>query len=137
MFSPQGVFYGGKNKGKWLSDYSVEPNYLRWMYWHLDLGDTKDQMILRELRRRREPIEDGLNNQDKRDEKAGTQRVPVSRQFPSSVNLSIMLEIIRSGRQSLSKRHHPDVGGDLEMMKQINITADALSDWLTAQGVGK
>lgn len=142
MISDQGFFTGGKYKGVSITAVSVVPaDYLRWLYWMLDLGAVADRQILSELSRRGEFHEDAKNNQKGRDaahEKKAQESQSRSRQRTHSsppparsqqIGRILLAEIITAGRQALAKRHHPDIGGDAEKMKAINITADAGLEW--------
>lgn len=141
MISPEGFFTKGKYQGYSIrASAIIPPDYLRWLYWMLDLGTEADKQILSELNRRGEPNTDAKNNQagrdvfhkaqapgGKRTHRASSASAP--RSLPS-VDKKILEEIIAAGRQALAKRHHPDVGGDGEKMKAINIAADTALEWV-------
>lgn len=100
----------GRYKGARL-DALPEP-YLTWL---LTLGDL------------REPLCAALRAEyDRRH----------ARRTPPRAALAVVPEvaaaIIGAGVKVLARRHHPDVGGDVEAMQQINATADALRKWAGA-----
>jgi hypothetical protein len=143
MVLTDGTLSKGKYSGKRISDPEVTAQYLRFLYWQCDFGAAIDDAIGRELARRKEPLTDATNNQQScdaaRDRRAQEQRAwragqgrghaPIT-QGSLSVNKDIFAEIITAGRQALAKRNHPDVGGDSEKMKSINIAADAALEWV-------
>lgn len=145
----KGVFTQGKHVGKSISSPDVSAAYLRMVMWHGDFGSHVDDVIKAELTRRGEVHFDAKYNQAYRSERrqqAMRERVyeafqekiggaARSQGTPQPKNTSAptlsqsqlgMIEVINAGRQALAKRHHPDVGGDAEKMKQVNQAADAL-----------
>lgn len=144
MLSSDGIFKGGKHKGERLSSPNINPSYLRFLYWQCDFGKDVDDMLIRELEHRNEPVFDDVNNQEsyeaarelreakrqewlrRKGEKQSPPPPPPKRPAFQPISREIMNEIVIAGRQALAKRNHPDVGGDPEKMKQINITADRM-----------
>lgn len=45
-------------------------------------------------------------------------------------------EDVKRARRRLARLHHPDVGGDVALMQQINVAADFLLDGVRPAGVG-
>lgn len=43
-------------------------------------------------------------------------------------NMPWIERLIQAGYRELAKRHHPDVGGDTNSMKEVNAAADKLRD---------
>ena len=50
--------------------------------------------------------------------------------------IPVLLEIVAEGRRSLARQCHPDVGGDLEKMKHVNVTADFLEAQIRTLAAG-
>ena len=50
------------------------------------------------------------------------------REAQAEANMTMAEKIIYSGYRSLCKEHHPDVGGDEELMKELNLTKEALDN---------
>jgi hypothetical protein len=48
------------------------------------------------------------------------------RRLEVRVDPAIAHELVTAGLHVLTKRHHPDLGGDLEIMKRVNLVAEAL-----------
>lgn len=143
MILTDGTLSKGKYAGLNISSSKVTAQYLRFLYWQCDFGAAIDEMISREISRRKEPLTDATNNQQACDA-ARDRRAQEQQQWRSSqgrnhapvtagslkVDKDVFAEIITAGRQALAKRNHPDVGGDAEKMKAINIAADAALDWM-------
>jgi hypothetical protein len=135
MVGADGFLKGGKYSGLKASD--VPPDYLRFLYWQCDFGDEVDARIMAEIKRRGVAPTDKNNNQQSCDA-ARARRDAERRNYSNGqsgnssaslrsskpINKEMLSEIISAGRQALAKRNHPDVGGDAEKMKLINITAD-------------
>lgn len=97
----------GKHRGKELRD--IPESYLLWLYREADLDTDLEHALLEELERR------GW----------GEVILPAPRACPYP---SVARELVASGLRVLAVKHHPDKGGDLELMKQVNATADWLRD---------
>ena len=103
----------GKFKGSRLTE--IESSYLVWC---LEKADSMTPSL-------RQAIRDELGNRYGR---------PASSAPPSSLsrkacpNSALAVDIISHGLRALSKKHHPDVGGDTAVMQTLN----AVSDWLKA-----
>lgn len=137
----KGVFTQGKHAGKSVSNPDVSADYLRMAMWHGDFGSHVDDAIKAELTRRGEIHFDAKYNMTYRSERRQQKnRERVQQAFQekmggsskpalsttSSVDKKALEDLVSAGRQALAKRHHPDVGGDSEKMKQVNQAADAL-----------
>jgi hypothetical protein len=93
----------GKYRGTDISE--VPESYLCWMI------DAMERKSLRELAR------DELN---RRAEQHQYRNLP-------QVNFdSITMEIIRAGYKALAQRYHPDHGGDLAKMQELNAAMERL-----------
>jgi hypothetical protein len=94
----------GKHKGTKISE--LPDDYLQWLL-SLDL---------------REPLKSAVENEYQERECADNDGVP-------GVNVLVIDEIVSAGVRALSKKYHPDVGGDHRKMVSINQTAD----WIREQ----
>lgn len=52
--------------------------------------------------------------------------MPSPSSVPDGVSLEIASQIISEGRRALTRRHHPDIGGDPSVMLSVNVTYDFL-----------
>jgi Putative quorum-sensing-regulated virulence factor len=94
----------GKYRGLDVTDAPTQ--YLQWL---------ADQDWLRNSLR--SAIEDELERRAGMGSRSGP---------PVKINTKIADSIIRAGVRAMSKTHHPDLGGDHELMVRINTTADTL-----------
>lgn len=60
------------------------------------------------------------------------QRELERRRVAAEANLALAEQIIREGYRALSKKLHPDIGGDEEKMKELNNDRDRLVQLLKA-----
>jgi hypothetical protein len=96
--------------------------YLRWFEkWYGTDADDPDEELLEavqaELQRRA-----GDRHTQEPPKPPDRQRVPVG------VRPELARQIVSEGRRALARKHHPDVGGNTEIMQSVNATAD----WLEA-----
>ncbi len=108
----------GKHDGEHLS--AVPVGYLKWMLKELDLESYEREAVTKELKRR------GAFGSNPDDSKRNSPPPPPRKKVPAGVTPEIILQIVVAGRRALAARLHPDVGGDLEAMKRVNLTADFL-----------
>lgn len=66
--------------------------------------------------------------QAQRDEQRRRQSMQHNGRRPEMATSARMLEIIAAGRRALAARHHPDQGGDAEIMRAVNVTADYMEE---------
>ena len=115
----------GKHSGVLFKDIPLP--YLRWFCkWYGTEADDPDEDLLqsvqKELKRRDNP-------QPRQERKREQQKPPRTERIPIGVHPRIALELVSEGRRALARKYHPDVPfGDLESMKQVNATADWLTD---------
>ena len=104
------IFPFGKYKGYDLQD--IDDGYLWWVVDNCQkLNARLKHTILDELARR-----DEMGSRDRR--RGKVPRVPV------------LLNIVAAGRRALSLKHHPDCGGSVAVMQEINAAADYLETHL-------
>ncbi len=77
----------------------------------------------------REPLASALNREAARraGESSGSNGAytgPIH--HPAGVDPEIASELVTAGYRVLAQRYHPDVGGEVERMKRVNVTAEAL-----------
>jgi hypothetical protein len=95
----------GKFKGRDLRD--VDGNYLDWLS-SIELRPALAKAVAAERFRR-------------------IMADSASERFAlSAEQRSVAKEIIESGRRSLAARHHPDRGGSLATMQNVNVVSDVL-----------
>ncbi len=102
----------GKHKG-WPLD-ALPTNYLDWL---LGLGTL------------REPLASGIRQERARRDSGAASHTP-----PRQLDAAIAQELVTAGYRVLAQRHHPDAGGEVEMMKRVNVTAEALRRMLAVSG---
>jgi len=105
----------GKYQGYDLAD--IPTSYLRWLVEHVDLyGELADEveaeLAARACAQRQVSAAGGLAIQ------VAPEDVPLVR------------EIIERGYKAAVRVHHPDAGGNAEIMKRLNILADSLRSQL-------
>jgi uncharacterized protein (DUF3820 family) len=107
----------GKHKGKAVWD--IPSDYLCWLE-RQDWVDPDLAWIIREELRSR-----------------GIGRDPEPEPAPKGITLFIddddvvsALELVKHGRKSAALQHHPDRGGNLRRMQQVNAVADRLTKQL-------
>lgn len=110
----------GKFAGEEVS--SLPESYLTWIVYSMDQDSGHKMAIaaeaLTELVKR---IEKKLSEFSAPSDKPHFQQ---SRR--QHVDIEVLQEIVSAGRKSLSMKHHPDRGGCLEKMQDINTNADYL-----------
>ena len=118
----------GTHKYKRLED--VPTSYLQWMLKGLDSlehderGQVEAELFARDIKAKSRTA-----NGQRRHQQQEQQRrpfTPPSANLPAGITPDVILRIISAGRQALAKRLHPDVGGDLEQFKRVNVAADYL-----------
>ena len=103
----------GRYRGREISE--VPTDYLEWL-------------VTSELRRwLRDLVERELRRREDEDTAVGA-ATSLAR-----LDVSVALQLIDAGRRGLANRHHPDRGGDVEVMQAINATADMLRAWLASR----
>jgi putative quorum-sensing-regulated virulence factor len=107
-------------EGRHLGGTSMNMPFGR--YRGLPLRDLPDPYLsrLRSLDDLREPLLSAVD--DELDRRGGAQRTR------APYDATLAQEIVAAGYRSLAKLHHPDGGGDLQMMKKLNATAEWLRD---------
>lgn len=139
----RGIFTKGRHAGKAVSCPDVTANYLRMVLWQ-DLGERIEEIVRAELTRRGEVHFDATYNEAYRRKKraqsarkawqenygGGSYSPPRPAAPAVPADRKLIAEIVAAGRQALAKRHHPDVGGDPQKMRDINAAADALLEWV-------
>jgi hypothetical protein len=105
----------GRYKGQSLS--KIPESYLNWLLDNMDLRYGLDREVRQELR-----------NRAVRREFGGDQEPAI--RLPRGLQLTVALRLVEAGRRTLAKQCHPDLGGDLGQMKDVNAVADALSELL-------
>jgi len=102
----------GKFKGEHLSDVPVW--YLRWI--------SQQEWLKEPLLSAVQDILDGHYQEE---------REPPARSKPISVAIRKMAgEVVEAGYRSLSKKHHPDCGGEHQAMVNLNQAVDWLRDYV-------
>jgi Putative quorum-sensing-regulated virulence factor len=98
----------------------VPLQYLKWFAnWYSEEHDDPDEELLEsvqaEIQRRA-----GNRHTQEPPKPPDRQRVPVG------VKPELAAQIVSEGRRALARKHHPDVGGNTEVMQSVNATADWL-----------
>jgi hypothetical protein len=95
----------GKHRGIPLEE--LPDTYLFWLYGLADLREPLRTFVNLEYRRRCEPP---------------------PRFAPPALSCGdpLVAELLEAGYKSLAKKYHPDRGGDLSRMQQINVAMDEL-----------
>ena len=133
----------GKHRGEYLED--IPTDYLRWCVEKLDnLSAGLRQDIEAELDDRgasyhsRETWNPGPGRYTAPPPPPGGWRTPPPSPPPppppppppkTPVNWDVISEIVETGFRACARKHHPDVGGDAELMKAVNVGAT----WLRQQ----
>lgn len=104
----------GKFRGRCLTE--IESSYLVWC---LEKADSMTPSL-------RQAIRDELGTRYGRP--AASSAPPPALPRKACPNSAVAVDIISAGLRTLSKKHHPDVGGDTAVMQTLN----AVSDWLKA-----
>jgi hypothetical protein len=55
------------------------------------------------------------------------------RELVAEAELPMAVQIIRAGFHLLCQKHHPDIGGDAQKMRELNAAHEALKELLAAQ----
>jgi hypothetical protein len=114
----------GKHKDK---DFSETP--LDYLYW---LSENVGQVRLRKIveeeldRRRRHYREESEQREREWREKMKEQRRRLGGK--SRIDSGLATEIIEAGFRSLAKKFHPDLGGDLKQMQELNNVVEKLRE---------
>ena len=123
-------FRAGRHAGEDLAD--VPDGYLRWVLESVSDLDPLSRSILQT-----EMYFRGLRAEDERRYQERYRRQERPHNFATATRLEpdqvpVALELIAAGRRALAARNHPDIGGDPERMKAINVVADDLETGLRA-----
>jgi len=124
----------GAHEGKRLRD--LPTTYISWALRTID-GFAPDE--------RRALEAEYLNRGDRphRSYSSSANHFTTAGKLPADITGDLLLQIVAAGRQSLARRLHPDTGGgDLELMKRVNVGADYLEAQAralvtTAGGLGR
>lgn len=108
------TFPYGKWKGRDLQ--AIPTDYLMFVLGEHDLRYGLREAVTEELRTRK--VAGSKNNANSQEKHYVN--------LPKHVNAVMVAELIHSGKRALSLRHHPDLGGNLMAMQEVN----AASDWL-------
>jgi len=103
----------------------VPTTYLTWMVRTIEALSVHERRIVEAERLERG--ESCRARSSRRDHSTRSPYSPPLRKLPAGITPDVILRIISAGRQTLAKRLHPDVGGDLETFKQVNVAADFLT----------
>lgn len=101
----------GRYKGYLLTE--LPDDYLSWLVYGIPLREPLFSAVHAEWGRRGE-------------QEATSYRKGV----PKFIDPDVVAEIIDAGKRTLALRHHPDIGGDLTAMQEINVCSDWLRGFL-------
>lgn len=111
---------GGKHKGEIVDD--VPTDYLLWILGNVtDLAPAGRVLVEGVLRDRGVS---GHHRPPPPPPPSPTARGELPRELHPA-----MMAIAKAGRRALAAKYHPDVGGDTEQMKQVNMVCD----WIEAK----
>jgi hypothetical protein len=97
----------GKHKGQRIED--IPTSYLAWLLNECDLERWLEHAVTEEMERRREAREE--------------RRAQQQADYPPPADLA---GLIARCHRELTMAHHPDRGGDVDVMKGVNLTIDRL-----------
>ena len=125
--SYDGELLFGQHRGERLSH--VDTGYLGWCLETINgLSRAERSQIDLELiaREMMGGGPSGSGYQSKNNYHRAYDQTPTPPRLPAGVTPQTIREVISAGRQHLTKRYHPDLGGDAQKMLLINVTADYL-----------
>jgi len=90
-------------------------SYLKWLADRPDLRDPLWSAVLEELQGR---------EQDYEPPRRGSNTEPTV--LIRSEHIPLAIELVNAGHRQLARRHHPDIGGNITAMQDLNALADSL-----------
>lgn len=112
----------GKFSGEEVSD--LPESYLTWIIWSMDTDSGYKQALRAEALAEMVKRMEATLAQTSETPAANAPHFSTPRR--GKVNAEVCAEIVSAGRKSLSMKYHPDRGGCLERMQDVNVNADYL-----------